>query len=299
MDSVIFDPTFDDQERRQQLFRGQLIVYSATKFSRELIELAQSLAREAFGRLDPRTAQDSMPVRQYADLLAELKPRFIHHPEAKRILRALLEEIGCDPAATYFDVPRLRTSTSNGYLTTGIAYAFHPHRDTWYSAPMCQVNWWIPVYEIESGNAMAFHPAYWGRPLRNGSRDYNYHEWNRVSRFQAAQQVGVDTRQQPMPEESVELDPQVRVITPPGGVLAFSAAHLHSSVPNFTGTTRLSIDFRTVHLDDVANRVGAPNYDSECTGTTMGDYLRVSDLDHIPTDLASRYESGTELVKSG
>jgi hypothetical protein len=40
-----------------------------------------------------------------------------------------------------FDMPRLRSSTSDNYLTTGIAYEWHPHRDTWYSAPQCQINW--------------------------------------------------------------------------------------------------------------------------------------------------------------
>ena len=74
----------------------------------------------------------------------------------------MLRDFGCDPEKTYFDVPRLRTATRGGYLTTGIAYAFHPHRDTWYSAPFNQINWWMPVYDIEPNNAMAFHLALLG-----------------------------------------------------------------------------------------------------------------------------------------
>ena len=62
-------------------------------------------------------------------------------------------------------VRRMRSSTSDGYLTTGIAYAWHPHRDTWYSAPQCQINWWMPIYEIVSENAMAFHPRYFGEAV--------------------------------------------------------------------------------------------------------------------------------------
>ena len=183
----------------------------------------------------------------------------------------------------------MRTSTAGGYLTTGIAYAFHPHRDTWYSAPMCQLNWWLPIYEIESENAMAFHPAYWDQPIRNGSQDYNYQEWVKTSRFIAAAQVKTDTRKQPHAEEEITLDPQVRIITPPGGVLIFSAAQLHSSVPNTSQRTRFSIDFRTVHLDDVNAKRGAPNIDSHCTGTTLGDYLRGADLTHIPDEIIAQH----------
>jgi hypothetical protein len=110
----------------------------------------------------------------------------------------------------------------------------------------------------------------------------------------AAQQIGVDTRKQLKPEEPIELDPQIRLVTRPGGVILFSPAQL----PNTTGKTRFSIDFRTVHLDDVAERVGAPNLDSECTGTGINDYLRVRDLAHVPAELQALYEDGTPLVCS-
>jgi hypothetical protein len=102
----------------------------------------------------------------------------------------------------------------------------------------------------------------------------------------------VDTRKQPRPEEPIDLDPQVRLICPPGGLIVFSGAHLHSTVPNTSGRTRFSIDFRTVHLDDAMTETSAMNVDSACTGTTMGDYLRCSDLTHLSSELIDRYEAG-------
>jgi hypothetical protein len=292
MNTMYFDSGLPDQDRRQQLYEGQLFVYSPTPRSLALVELARRLITAAFGQLDPETAQYHMPVEQYAATLADLKPKFIHHPDSKRMIQQILEERGCDLEQTYFDVPRLRTATSDDYLTTGISYAFHPHRDTWYSAPQCQLNWWIPVYEIESGRAMALHPRYWAHPVRNSSRTYDYAEWNAKNRFSAAQHVKSDNRVQPRAEEPLELDPQIRIVTPVGGMLVFSGAQLHSTVPNTTGRTRFSIDFRTVNLDDVSEMRGAPNADSSCTGTTMNDYLRGTDLAHIPTELVARYEPG-------
>lgn len=99
---------------------------------------------------------------------------------------------------------------------------------------------------------MAFHPRCWTQPVKNGSRDYNYQEWNRTSRQIAAQQIGIDTRKQPRPEEPIELEPQIRVLCPVGGVVLFSAAHMHSTVPNTSGYTRFSIDFRTIQIDAAA-----------------------------------------------
>jgi hypothetical protein len=291
MNSIFLDSKLDDAARRKALYDGQLFVYSPTPASLELCRLAHQLSVEAFAPIDPKKAQYDLPVEKYAAILEALKPKFIHHPRAKEIIPVLLKELGCDLPNTYFDVPRLRTSTSDNYLTSGIAYAFHPHRDTWYSAPQCQINWWIPVYDITPENGMAFHLNYWDKPLKNGSKTYNYYLWNAEGRKSAAKQIGKDTRVQPKPEEPVVLDPQVRLIAPPGGIIVFAGAHLHSSVPNTSGYTRFSIDFRTVNLEDVRNREGAPNLDSECTGTTMRDYLSCKDLTHVPEDLIALYDT--------
>ncbi len=180
--------------------------------------------------------------------------------------------------------------THGDYLTAGLAYAFHPHRDTWFSAPASQLNWWIPVYDIRPENTMAFHPKYWSQPVRNSSRDYNYYIWNKESRGQAAKQIKTETRKQPQAEEPIELEPQIRIVCEVGGIFIFSGANMHSTVPNTSGHTRFSIDFRSVHLDDVVARVGAPNIDSECTGTTLKDFLRADDLVRLPEEIASLYD---------
>jgi len=292
MTTVCIDTARDDHSRRQRLFSGEVLIHPPTASSLELCAFARSMLRESFGSLDPQTAQYSLSVLEFAERLAVLKPKFIHHPESKRLIRAILAELDCDPDDTYFDVPRLRSSTSDDYLTTGIAYAFHPHRDTWYSAPMCQVNWWIPVYEIEARNAMAFHPRYWDTPVPNSSAAYDYQRWTATSRFDAARHVGTDTREQPKALVPIEAKPDLRLIPPVGGIILFSAAQLHSSVPNNSGRTRYSIDFRTVSARDARALQGAANRDSHCTGTTMPDYLRASDLAHLPEDIQQIYMRG-------
>ena len=45
-------------------------------------------------------------------------------------------------------------------------------------------------------------------------------------------------------------------------------------------------------------RRGAPNVDARCTGTTMRDYLRASDLVHLPDDVMQLYDDGTEVQSS-
>jgi hypothetical protein len=292
--TVFYDADASDELRRQQLYDGQLFVYSTRPSILAFVNFAKSLIEEAFGGLDPRTAQKHMAVERYADLLGKLKPAFIHHSESKRHLMRILEDLGCDREKTYFDVPRMRSSTSDNYLTTGIALAWHPHRDTWYSAPSCQINWWLPIYELAPDNAMAFHPRYWSEPVKNSSADYNYYTWNKLYRGEkVAKIVKDDPRPLPRALEPMELEPQIRLLCPVGGVILFSGAQMHSSVPNTSGVTRFSIDFRTIHVDDAVAKRGAPNIDSACTGTVMRDYLNGEDLSRVPDDVVALYDDGT------
>ncbi|MEC4813254.1 MAG: hypothetical protein SAK29_08300 [Scytonema sp. PMC 1069.18] len=295
MNTIFFDSSVNDEVRRSYLYNGQLFVFSPCSNAIALCDFAREMAEAAFAPLDPREAQHSLPVEKYVEILRTLKPTFIHHPKCKQLIQGILNEMGCDLSKTYFDVPRLRTATSDGYLTAGIAYAFHPHRDTWYSAPSCQINWWLPVYDITSENAMAFHPQYWSQPIKNGSKEYNYTQWNQQSRKNAAQHIKTDTRKQPHAEELMELEPQLRLIPKVGGIILFSAAQMHSTVPNISGCTRFSIDFRTVHLDDVIAQRGAPNIDSSCTGTSLGDFLRGTDFCPISKSLVRLYDTPASI----
>jgi len=285
-----------DDQRRQELYRGAIFVDPPSSSALALCRLAREIVEEAFAPLHPLRVHESLSAERCAEILGAAKPRFIHHADAKKHIKGMLSELGCDLDETYFDVPRLRTAFPGAYLKSGIAYAFHPHRDTWYSAPFCQINWWMPVYDVQSENCMALHPRFWSTPIKNGSSQYNDHKWNAESRQNAAKHVKSDTRVQPHPEEPIELEPEVRMVCPVGGAYQFSAAQLHSTVPNTSGVARYSIDFRTVHLQDVLNRVGAPNIDSACTGTTIGDYLRATDYSHLPLDAMSLYLDGTESV---
>jgi hypothetical protein len=289
MSSIFIDPAMSDEQRRTRLYAGDIFVLSPTNGTRALIDVARGMLEEMFSPHDPRSIHEKMSAEAVAAMLAKLKPQFIHHPECKRIIPQIMREHGIDVEKLYFDVPRLRSAYPAHFLSSGIAYAFHPHRDTWYSAPMCQLNWWIPIYPLAPDNAMGFYPRYFSEPVKNNSEIYNYYEWNAKSRAAASQHIKGDTREQPKPQQELQ-HVSVRFLPPPGGIIIFSGAQLHETVPNTTEVARYSLDFRTVHYDDVLQRRGAQNMDSRCTGTTMRDYFRASDLAHLPEEVVALYD---------
>jgi len=137
-----------------------------------------------------------------------------------------------------------------------------------------------------------------GRSIKNGIAGHNYHKWNLESRQNAAQHVKTDTRVQPRSEEPVELEPQVRLVCKVGGAYQFSAASLHSTVrilPMSCATASIFARYTWAMFWDGLER---RNVDSECTGTTMGDYLRGIDLSRLPGNAVSMYHDGTEMMYS-
>jgi hypothetical protein len=288
--AVFFDSHIDHDTRRERIYRGDIFVFSPRPSTIAFTEFARGLIEEAFAPIDPLDAQFELPVEQFVEIVAPLMPHFIHHPESKRLIQAILADLDCDPEQTYFDVPRLRVQTSGDYLTAGVGYRLHPHRDTWYAAPMSQINWWSAVYPFESESAMAFFPRYFDQAVRNGSHDFDLYEWNAKGRRDASKQIGKDARKQPHAEEDVDLDAQFRVVCDPSALIMFSGAQFHATVPNTSGRSRFSVDFRTVHLDDVMAERGAKNVDSHSTGTTLRAHLRATDLEPLPEAAARIYD---------
>src|SRR5215470_4625608 len=169
MGSVFIDPTISDDARRSRLYGGDIFIMSPTAGTRNLIDLAPGMLNAAFAPNDPRTIHETKTAEEVATILGKMKPQFIHHPECKRIIPQIMREHRVDLDKLYFDVPRLRSAYPSYFLSSGIAYAFHPHRDTWYSAPMCQLNWWLPIYPLDTDNAMRFYPRYFSEPVTNNS----------------------------------------------------------------------------------------------------------------------------------
>ena len=280
MTPIFFDSNHDDNTRLKNLYSGAIYVFSPTPSGIALQDFAAEFCKDYFQTQSPTTVQHELPVSEFIETLKRLKPEFIHHPSCKKLIAEILSNLNCDQKTTYFDVPRIRTACAGDYLSSGLAYAFKPHRDTWYSTPMSQINWWMPIFPIGPDNGMAFHFDYWDRPIKNSSYQFNYQEWNQTGRKQAHNQGNVDKRVQSEALEEIKTEPATTLICEPGGLIVFSAAHLHSTIPNTSNETRISIDFRTVNESDVLG--GAMNLDSESTGTTMMDYMRLCDLEHFP-----------------
>src|SRR5688572_50820 len=178
MPALFVEAIEPDERRRQQLYQGEVFFYEPRKSIKGLCDFAWELIQEAFSPFDPRDAQHHLPVVDFVKIISPLKTRFTNHPRSKELLRGVLEDFGCDPGQTYFEVPKLRIVSSHGYLTAGVGYAYKPHRDTWYACPPAQINWWTPITEISPRCALVLHPKFFDRGVPNDSQRFDAYQWN-------------------------------------------------------------------------------------------------------------------------
>ena len=275
MSSIVIDPDVASEELRRTLYAGNLVILTRLEALRAFVDYTREELTELFRPYDPEHVHEHIDPPEMAKILSAWKPRFIHAERSTKLVRAIVAEAGFLPAETNYDLPKPRTSFPVGHLTTGVAFAFPWHRDTWYSAPAQQINWWLPIFPVRADNAMTFDLDSFTRAVPNTSGAFDYYE-NNARRLTTA--TGVTREAQARPGAVEHKAARDLVILPaPGEVLLFSGNQLHASTPNTSGLARYSVDFRTLSVPDLMAGRGAPLVDVYCTGTAIRDFVNVAD----------------------
>lgn len=280
MSIIHIDPNMSNAALRDVIYRGDLVVLTKLSPVEEFAAFVREQLRELFSPHDPEQAHLHYTPAELARTLGIWKPGFIHHPRSKELLKAIVISAGFDPDETLYDVPKPRTAYPRDHLTTGIAFAFPWHRDTWYSAPIQQINWWFPVFDLKPDNAMKFSAQAFAQSVANNSEGFDAYQANR-ERLTVAKQVGKDSRSRPGATNYVTTD-ELIILPSPGQILIFSGAQLHASIPNTSGISRYSVDFRTIDRNDVSLGKGAPKVDVRCSGSVLREFLTVSSDQRLP-----------------
>ncbi|TCK21126.1 hypothetical protein [Pseudonocardia endophytica] len=284
MITIYLNRDISDDERRQSLFSGDFHLYSGRPGALAFVDHAKNLISEAFTGLDPERAQYEMDVEEFVRRVGPLKSEFTNGQRTKELCQQFAVDLGMDPETTYFDIPRLRVIPADQFLTAGVSYNYKAHRDMWYGHPQQLLNYWTPVFPVVGGNVMSMYTDFFDKPVRNASNAYDYEEWVAKHRHAAAEKLSKDDRPHPVPLEDFDSRSEIRIAGGSGDIFMFSSNHLHASAPNTSGVTRFSYDLRTINIDDVRENRGPRNVDSGATGTTLGDFLRVSDLAPLNVD---------------
>jgi ectoine hydroxylase-related dioxygenase (phytanoyl-CoA dioxygenase family) len=180
-----------------------------------------------------------------------------------------------------------------------------PHRDTWASNIMQQLNWWMPLEEIDEGRTMCFFPKLFERKVPKTSKSWDFNE------LRQSRKSGAPYPQLPELDysalaltENKEIRSMLKskgeeeghsksksnsnakpVVVDPGDVVIFSGAHLHASVVNTSGKTRYSCEIRSVNALDYKHGKGAPNVDGRAPRVPLHWFHCVDDAGRTLEDM--------------
>ncbi len=235
----------------EKIFAGRILIFDALPSVRELVGAARGLLEDIFGGAFPPTAFETFGHEEYRRRLKRARSRFMNSDVISSLYREAILSAGADLETTYIDKLALRCSPPyEAEYAPGFG-ALPPHRDSWGSGLDCQINWWLPFYEIAEGRTMAIFPRCFNRHVRNDSAGW---DWRRAT-------TEPDYPILPSALQPPDWREAVHVVIPPGSLMAFSGSHLHATVRNATGQARISSDTRTVDLAHLQAGRGAPNAD--------------------------------------
>ena len=240
------------------LFDGDIVVFRQLPEVRCLAGRARAILRGVFGSDDPPAEESSLAASDYRCLAIRARTRVADDPVVGGEWRNTLKAVGYFPESTWLDRVRLRVVPSRGDIGHSRLSPLPPHRDTWASRIMAQINWWLPLYPLRETGTMLMWPEVFGRPVSNDSAEWDFEEFRRAGGGYPL-----------LPAADGHPDtPGTPVLIEPGDLLAFSAAHLHGGLRDASGRTRFGIDSRTVWEPDRRAGRGAPDVDGS-PGTEM------------------------------
>jgi len=239
---------------RREILKGGSVVVCQTLAIAKLVAVIREVLVRAFHPHDPREAHGKLDLETYTRIILETYGTFIEDERVHPIMTAFMEQMGMDPEHVIYEWPGFRLvfpegSREPGFYRTTVSGLLAPHRDTWYGSPHHQINFWGPVWPIDSDATLRVFPRYYLKSIKNATPGYDI--WQ--------QYVGLalvpGIRQTVIQEDPVA--PPLEV----GDVFCFAAHQLHASAVHGGDTTRISFEFRLLHQEDKGAPHVPPNID--------------------------------------
>ena len=281
--SIYLNQQLTDLQRRRRLFEGDIFIFSNLRACSAICRHAMDTLCDVFETDSPETAYLNLPVQEFVRRVEAVKNRFTNGLRSKELLQEYAIETGSNPQDYYFLAPGIRIIPNSDYLRAGVSYNYAAHRDTWYGGTQYQINHWMPVRPIAPEQTMAIYPAYFDRPVKNASNQFDLDYWVKMERPRAVSNIEKEERVHPLPLEDIDVAAEIRFGGNAGDIMVFSGVHLHASVPNRSSETRFSVDFRFYHIDDIKTNgkgeIRAPaNVDSKATGNILTSLFHLGDF---------------------
>ncbi len=266
---------------RERLYGGDIFLVPgsapAKKLAHEAFGVVEETFRDAGGA---HLAQFQLSPEAFFEKVKGLRRRFFEERHWQESMGAVAAARGFDLDRCAFDPLRLRCVASDGHLNPAAAPVYGAHRDVWYAHPPCLLTWWLPLHDVGEEETFHFYPDRLRQPVQNDSEAFDYGAWTQDGPDLKIGWQDIEAgRRETFPAllggADQDLGDPLGFGCAAGDELLFAGAHLHRTLPQASGRTRFSFDFRLVDLADEAAGLGAPVVDNRSRGSAVPGYLRL------------------------
>ena len=271
---MAFEHTMPGSARalRETICRGVIFHLPANDASRALSAHMIKRTHEFFPEVSSddelRRIQYKVDLATFFKRATDLRSSLCDDLAARDCIYAVMNSLGFAPEDHAVEVLRFRAVLHELHLIPEAKICFYVHRDTWVANPPNQINWWIPLFDLTPEQTLGLYPELFDKPVNNNSDQFDHDEFTE----RAAKENYGKLPPPVYPHAMQEVSSPTTFAIKASEILLFSAQHLHATLPNSSGETRFSVDFRTVHRAEFHDGMASPNVDNQSTGNVMGDY---------------------------
>ncbi len=248
----------------EKIFQGKILTFPKTSSSIKLVnETIQFLNKKE--KINYLNWENNLSKNDFYNLSLKIKKLFSEYKYLYNLLNSILNDLKLNSKNFFFDKPRLRIIPTYLHKIKEAKPAFAIHRDTWYANPEHQINFWIPIHDINTKNSFTIYPDYFQKPVLNNSIEFDYQILNLQGGFASKSHERIF----PDAKEKIIKTNQLIPILKKGDILVFSSQHLHATNPNLTKFSRFSIDFR-IYFKKEFDII--KNVDNDSKGSIKVDY---------------------------
>lgn len=260
-----------------RIHAGRILFFGGLAPVESLVAETRAILEDVFDGAHPPTAYRALGLAGFRKTMRTAQKRFAQSPEITRLWTEALTAAGVREDTTYRDRLILRAAPPHE-TASGPGYGLLPaHRDSWGAGLDCQINWWLPIYDLSPERTMAIFPRAFDRPVVNDSAGWDARR--------ARSEAGYP--ELPTAREPLDWSEALPLVPPSGTLMAFSATHLHATIPNTTDETRISSETRTVDRQDLLAGRGAPNVDRGPVAPGTAWFRRLQGGQSLQDDLES------------
>jgi hypothetical protein len=264
----------DETLFRQSIFDGMIFILEPNDHTLSVCETIQHLIASLMEiqtdeLFSLEKIHENYSFEEIFSCLNAVKKRIASKLFTQDCLPRILPSLGLNQTRYKYDVMRLRWNQPLAEFNPWASYAVM-HRDTWYANLQSQLNFWIPLTDVQAGQGFKIYPEFFNTPIENTSHTFDFANWRNQGGFQSDREGGEQVY--PTVKRLPDSKHAINIECVKGSVVIFSAAHLHQTSHNQTEDSRLSVDFRIVYPLDVKNRRSAHNVDNASKGDASVDY---------------------------